>query len=75
MDEHDDPPEGPAGEVDPELLMQPGDRLVYRRGLLDRGEAQWLRLLFEFDRDQLWALDGQLSCVAWHRPHSRVTTW
>lgn len=38
---------------------------MYRRGLLDRGEAQWLRLLFEFDRDQLWALDGQLSCVAW----------
>lgn len=52
-------------DVGPEFMMQPGDRLVYRRGLLDRGEAQWLQLLYEFDRDQLWALDGQLSCVNW----------
>jgi hypothetical protein len=32
---------------------------------MDRREALWLERLARFDRDQLWALDGQLSCATW----------
>jgi hypothetical protein len=32
---------------------------------IDRAEADWLERLAEFDRDRLWALDGQFSCVTW----------
>jgi hypothetical protein len=42
-----------------------GRWLVERRVELDQGEGLWLAGLAEFDRDQLWALDGQFSCVSW----------
>jgi Domain of unknown function (DUF222) len=42
-----------------------GEWLVVQRGLLDRGEAEWLERLARFDREGLWAADGQLSCVSW----------
>ncbi len=45
--------------------MDVGAWLVERRGELDRGEAGWLERLAEFDRDGLWAAEGQLSCVSW----------
>src|SRR5437764_9775363 len=32
---------------------------------MDRAEARWLRRLAGFDRDSLWARDGQLSCAGW----------
>ncbi|MGI8752367.1 MAG: DUF222 domain-containing protein [Acidimicrobiales bacterium] len=32
---------------------------------MDRGESTWLEALARFDRDQGWAVDGQLSCVEW----------
>jgi hypothetical protein len=42
-----------------------GEWLVVQRGVLDRGEAEWLERLARFDREGLWAADGQLSCVSW----------
>jgi hypothetical protein len=48
-----------------ELLMPLGERLRTRRGLIDQGEAAWLHLLADFDRHELWRLDGQASCVDW----------
>lgn len=39
--------------------------LVEHRAEMDRAEAVWLERLAAFDRDGLWALDGQLSCVSW----------
>jgi Domain of unknown function (DUF222) len=42
-----------------------GRWLVERRWMLDRGEAVWLERLARFDRDGLWAADGQLSCASW----------
>jgi hypothetical protein len=32
---------------------------------MERAEALWLERLAQFDRDGLWALDGQFSCAAW----------
>ncbi len=46
-------------------MVDVGEWLVERRGELDRGEAGWLERLAEFDRDQLWAAEGHLSCVSW----------
>jgi hypothetical protein len=45
--------------------VEAGRWLIAHRAEMDRGEAMWLGRLAEFDRDQLWALDGQLSCVTW----------
>ena len=45
--------------------MDLGAWLVEQRSEMDRAEAGWLERLAEFDRDGLWALDGQLSCVTW----------
>ncbi len=42
-----------------------GRWLADNRALMDRGEAGWLDRLGEFDRGQLWALDGSLSCCSW----------
>jgi len=42
-----------------------GQWLVESRAEMDRGEAEWLERLGEFDRQQLWALDGALSCCSW----------
>jgi hypothetical protein len=42
-----------------------GEWLVESRAQMDRGEAEWLERLAAFDRDQMWALDGQLSCAGW----------
>ena len=39
--------------------------LLDERSDMDRAEAQWLERLAQFDREGLWALDGQLSCVNW----------
>jgi hypothetical protein len=50
----------PGGRV-----VDVGVWLVERRGELDRAEAEWLERLAQFDREGLWALDGQLSCVSW----------
>ena len=46
-------------------MVDVGEWLIERRGELDRGEAGWLERLAEFDRDQLWAAEGHLSCVSW----------
>jgi hypothetical protein len=32
---------------------------------MDRGEAEWLHMLAEFDRDGLWGVDGQSNCPHW----------
>ena len=45
--------------------MDLGGWLVEQRFALDRAEARWLERLAEFDREGLWALDGQLSCINW----------
>ncbi|MGC8512266.1 MAG: DUF222 domain-containing protein [Acidimicrobiales bacterium] len=42
-----------------------GQWLVESRAGMDRGEAEWLERLGEFDRGQFWALDGALSCCSW----------
>ena len=39
--------------------------LVEHRADLDRGEAEWLDRLAEFDRDGLWALDRHFCCATW----------
>jgi hypothetical protein len=52
------------GEV-AELAMTPGERLIHRRDLMDRGEAAWLAELAAFDLDELWLLDEQFRCVDW----------
>jgi Domain of unknown function (DUF222) len=45
--------------------MDAGEWLIEQRARLDRAEALWLERLAQFDRDGLWALDGQLSCINW----------
>ena len=45
--------------------MDAGQWLIEQRAQLDRAEAMWLEQLVQFDRDGLWALDGQLNCVNW----------
>jgi hypothetical protein len=42
-----------------------GQWLIERRAEMDRAEAGWLQQLAGFDRDGLWALDGQCSCATW----------
>jgi hypothetical protein len=42
-----------------------GAWLIEHRADMDRAEAVWLQRLAQFDRDGLWALDGQLSCATW----------
>jgi Domain of unknown function (DUF222) len=42
-----------------------GEWLIEHRADMDRGEALWLQRLAEFDRDGLWALDGQFCCATW----------
>ena len=46
-------------------MVDVGQWLIEQRADMDRAEAVWLQQLAEFDRDGWWALDGQLSCVAW----------
>ncbi len=45
--------------------MDVGQWLIEHRADIDRAEALWLERLAEFDRDGLWALDGQFSCATW----------
>ncbi len=45
--------------------MDIGQWLIEHRAEMDRAEAVWLEQLAEFDRDGLWAMDGQFSCVGW----------
>ncbi len=42
-----------------------GQWLVEHRLDIDNAEAEWLENLGQFDREQLWALDGQFSCCSW----------
>lgn len=51
--------------MDEGLSFDDGRWLVEHRMEMDRAEAVWLDHLARFDRDGLWALDGQLSCVSW----------
>jgi Domain of unknown function (DUF222) len=46
-------------------VVDVGQWLIEHRAEMDRAEARWLEQLARFDRDGLWALDGQLSCVGW----------
>jgi hypothetical protein len=39
--------------------------LIEHRVEMDRAEVAWLARLAEFDRDGLWALDGQTCCAGW----------
>jgi Domain of unknown function (DUF222) len=51
--------------VTDESLLSTGQRLLFRRQLMDRGESDWLQLLAEFDRDGGWSVDGQSNCPHW----------
>jgi hypothetical protein len=42
-----------------------GKWLIEHRTEMDRAEARWLHELAQFDRDGLWAVDGQVSCAGW----------
>jgi len=42
-----------------------GRWLLEQLDRLQRGEAQWLERLAEFDASGDWAADGQLSCIDW----------
>jgi hypothetical protein len=42
-----------------------GQWLIEHRADIDRAEARWLERLAQFDRDGLWALDGQFCCATW----------
>ena len=57
--------ERPGGGPPMDWGGDPGEWLVLHRKEMDCGESAWLDALGEFDRDQLWALDGQLSCREW----------
>ena len=46
-------------------MVDVGQWLIEHRAEMDRAEAVWLERLAEFDRDGLWAVDGQLSCAGW----------
>ncbi len=46
-------------------VVDAGEWLVAHRFDMDRGESAWLAALADFDRDQGWAADGQLSCLEW----------
>ena len=46
-------------------MVDVGRWLVEARAEMERAEALWLERLAQFDRDGLWALDGQFSCAAW----------
>ncbi len=48
----------------------PGAWLVTHRRDLDRGEANWLVALADFDRHQGWYADGQLSGAEWLMSHT-----
>jgi hypothetical protein len=52
-------------EREMEGVVDAGQWLVEHRAGLDRGEAEWLARLAEFDRDGLWALDGHFCCATW----------
>jgi hypothetical protein len=52
-------------DIDIERHLDLGAWLIRHRQEMDRGESTWLEALAEFDRDQGWALDGQLSCPEW----------
>lgn len=45
--------------------METGQWLIEQRADMDRAEAVWLERLAQFDRNGLWALDGQFNCVNW----------
>jgi hypothetical protein len=42
-----------------------GQWLIEHRADMDQSEALWLERLARFDRDGLWALDGQFCCATW----------
>jgi hypothetical protein len=46
-------------------VVDDGQWLIDHRADMDRAEALWLQRLAQFDRDGLWALDGQFSCAGW----------
>jgi Domain of unknown function (DUF222) len=46
-------------------VFDEGQWLVEHRASLDRGEAEWLERLAEFDREGIWALDGHFCCATW----------
>jgi Domain of unknown function (DUF222)/HNH endonuclease len=52
-------------DVDIERRLDLGGWLVRHRWEMDRGESAWLEALAEFDREQRWESDGQLSCPEW----------
>ena len=54
-----------SDDLDERSWLDPGEWLITQRTTIDQGEAGWLRVLADFDGDQRWALDGQLSCVSW----------
>ncbi|HVA43227.1 MAG TPA: DUF222 domain-containing protein, partial [Acidimicrobiales bacterium] len=50
---------------EPPPLFGVGPWLVERRSVMETNESAWLDVLAEFDRDEGWAVDGQLHCAAW----------
>jgi hypothetical protein len=42
-----------------------GQWLIEHRAGMDRAVAVWLERLAQFDREGLWALDGQFCCATW----------
>lgn len=46
-------------------MVDVGQWLIEHRADMDRAEAIWLERLAQFDREGLWALDGQFCCATW----------
>src|SRR4051795_12942357 len=57
---------GALGTVSPREL---GRMLVAGRAAIDAAEAEWLRLLLEFDEVCGWSIDGHVNCVTWLVDH------
>ena len=46
-------------------MFDPGPWLANRRSVMDTNECRWLEVLADFDRDEGYAIDGQLNAAAW----------
>lgn len=53
-------------------MFDVGGWLVEQRRRFDLNEARWLEVLAAWDRDQGWALDGQLSGADWLRWRAKL---
>jgi hypothetical protein len=61
-----------APDVDELPDLEVALMVVDVRRLVDATDALWIRLLAEFDRRELWRLDGARSAAAWLRRECRL---